>query len=883
VYKWEFQNTVNGRWYECRDQAISWVGKALVRMEIATDITERRDLEEVLRESEEKFRGITERSFDVIFTFDVKGDFTYISPAIEKSIGYSPGELIGKSFSGFMQQDKDINASELLADLVVQKKVISNLELRISKKDGTILYVEVNASPVVVDDAVVGVQGVLRDVTERKKAEETQKQLVVLIEATPDFVGFADAKDKHIIYVNKAGRKMCGIGNDEDVTKLKISDLHPEWANKMFVEEILPVAVRDGAWTGECAFLNIRDRQEIPVLMVLSSHKSSSGEVEVFSTISHDITERKQAEEKLKLFSDAVNSAFDYFFLTDLRGNITYANESAVRAYGYTREELLKLNIDNLDADPGAGKKLLQGMMAEGKWSGEVMNIRKNKEKFPADLSAFIILDEKGNPKGTMGIRRDITERKQIEAALRETSHNLSERVKELDCLKRVSDLIQKDGYPQDKLFQGIADIIPLSWQYPEATCARITFEGQEFRTENFRETAWMQTSDIILYGKWVGTVEVCYLQEKPEADEGPFLGEERNVINIIAERLSRYSERKQAEEQLKESEIRWSSLTENSYDTIMIVDSKSIIQFINKTTPPYTVEEIVGKPLYDYVAKEQHDAMRNSLVKVFKTGEPDSYEVSSIIPNLGTLWFSTKVVPIKIDGQVTRAILICADITDRKNMEEKMQEGNRRLNDIIEFFPDATFVIDREGKVLAWNRAIEKMTGVRKEEMIGQGEFTYAMPFYGERRPILIDLVLKPDDKYMAKYYSITMKDDMMSGEAFSPKLFGGAGAYVSATASQLKDEHGNIVGAIEAIRDVSASKKSAEELTAKVVELERFNRLMVGRELKMIELKREINSILDRLGEPPRYSVPISDIKRLMGKEKGGEMTEDKGVTPR
>jgi PAS domain-containing protein len=105
---------------------------------------------------------------------------------------------------------------------------------------------------------------------------------------------------------------MCGIGNDEDVTKLKIYDFHPEWTNKMFAEEILPAAVRDGTWTGECAFLDIRDRHEIPVSMVFSSHKASNGEVEAFSTISRDITERKQAEEKLRETSQYLENLFNY-------------------------------------------------------------------------------------------------------------------------------------------------------------------------------------------------------------------------------------------------------------------------------------------------------------------------------------------------------------------------------------------------------------------------------------------------------------------------------------------------------------------------------------------------------------------------------------------
>ena len=137
-----------------------------------------------------------------------------------------------------------------------------------------------------------------QDITERKRAEGELRRQAAILEATPDFVGYADAKDAHILYINRGGRMMTGMTPDEDVTKLKISDLHPEWGNRILVETALPTAGRDGVWTGECAFLH-RDGHEIPVLMVLLAHKTSSGEVEAFSTISRDITERERLAQQL--------------------------------------------------------------------------------------------------------------------------------------------------------------------------------------------------------------------------------------------------------------------------------------------------------------------------------------------------------------------------------------------------------------------------------------------------------------------------------------------------------------------------------------------------------------------------------------------------------
>jgi PAS domain S-box-containing protein len=144
-----------------------------------------------------------------------------------------------------------------------------------------------------------------------------------------------------------------------------------------------------------------------------------------------------------------------------------------------------------------------------------------------------------------------------------------------------------------------------------------------------------------------------------------------------------------------------------------------------------------------------------------------------------------------------------------RKRVEEALQEEQRRLEEIIDFLPDATLVIDNKGKVTAWNRAIEQMTGVKAEEMIGKGKYEYAIPFYGERRPILIDLALLSDDDFLTSHYDdIHRQDAILSGEVFVPKTYSGKGAYLWATASTLFNADGNIIGAIESVRDISERK---------------------------------------------------------------------------
>jgi PAS domain S-box-containing protein len=169
--------------------------------------------------------------------------------------------------------------------------------------------------------------------------------------------------------------------------------------------------------------------------------------------------------------------------------------------------------------------------------------------------------------------------------------------------------------------------------------------------------------------------------------------------------------------------------------------------------------------------------------------------------------------VPVVVDGKQTGVIAIYHDLSELRRAEDAIIESQRRMADIINFLPDATFVVDHEGKVIAWNRAIEEMTGVKAAEILGKGDYEYALPFYGECRPILIDLVLYLDEEIERKYANIKRQGAILEGEVVVPFLQGQQ-AYLYATASPLRNAKGEVVGAIEAIRDMSERKRAEQEL---------------------------------------------------------------------
>jgi len=130
-------------------------------------------------------------------------------------------------------------------------------------------------------------------------AEAGQARFLSILEATPDFVGYADATTARIQYINPAGRRMTGLGLHETLDELRIFDLHTEQTNQLLRDVILPAATRDGFWTGECEFAN-REGRDIPVAMVVLAHKRPDGTVERFSTVARDITERRRLDDELR-------------------------------------------------------------------------------------------------------------------------------------------------------------------------------------------------------------------------------------------------------------------------------------------------------------------------------------------------------------------------------------------------------------------------------------------------------------------------------------------------------------------------------------------------------------------------------------------------------
>ena len=129
----------------------------------------------------------------------------------------------------------------------------------------------------------------------------------------------------------------------------------------------------------------------------------------------------------------------------------------------------------------------------------------------------------------------------------------LRERIKELNCLYGIAQLAERHPDSIEDLLEDLVNFLPFSWQYPEITCARIVFKGNTYKSNGFKVTKWRQSSGILMYNENVGEVAIFYLEERPPADEGPFLKEERALLDALADRIGNIAMRISAELELQE------------------------------------------------------------------------------------------------------------------------------------------------------------------------------------------------------------------------------------------------------------------------------------------------------------------------------------------
>jgi PAS domain S-box-containing protein len=302
-----------------------------------------------------------------------------------------------------------------------------------------------------------------------------------------------------------------------------------------------------------------------------------------------------------------------------------------------------------------------------------------------------LVRDEKGNPSKINGLLWDITGRRKEEELLRKRTYELGERVKELQCLINVTKSIQKENVNIEKILRETVNYIPSAYQFSKITCARIIWGNKEFKSSKFSETCWCQSSDIIIEEQVEGKVQVYYLEEMPESEEGPFLKEERYLINAIADQLSGAIQRKRSQKALKASEekykeiVQWSpiGIYKSSVEGEILMANKSLADILGYEGPDDLVNRSISEDIY------YNPGEREKLIKKFDVkgkGFAKDIEVIWKKKNGSPTWVSltTHHIRDKTGGTVSYEGFVI-DINERKQAEEEVLKSREELRKLTE------------------------------------------------------------------------------------------------------------------------------------------------------------------------------------------------------
>ncbi|MGM0613082.1 MAG: PAS domain S-box protein [Bacteroidota bacterium] len=397
----------------------------------------------------------------------------------------------------------------------------------------------------------------------------------------------------------------------------------------------------------------------------------------------------------------------------------------------------------------------------------------------------------------------------ELQARLNNTPEKaLQERVKELQCLYKIANLSQNNDLSIEEFLQNAVNTIPPSWQYSEITCARIRYNGKTYTTPNFQETPWKLSSDIVYNNKKKGSVEVFYLEEKPTADEGPFLKEERKLIDAVALHLGQYLERKEITIKHQQSE-EYLRITLNSIgDGVIATDTSGKITLINPVAEEltgWTFQEARGHPVEEiFVIKNSQtgENVSNPVEKVLKTGKIVGLanHTKLIAKNGNEYQIADSGSPIKDKhNNIIGVVLVFRNVTKEYNIQEKLKISEERFRTIVEGAPEPIF-IQIQHNFAFLNPAACKLFGIDSpDELTGT-------PVIDRFHPDFHEIIKKRIQKLNKAKESIS--------EKFEQKLIrkDGSNVWVETVGEPIK--YMGKDGGLVFVRDISQRKKAEEKI---------------------------------------------------------------------
>jgi two-component system, cell cycle sensor histidine kinase and response regulator CckA len=679
--------------------------------------------ERALRESEQRFRVLYENAPLAYQSLDENGNFLAVNQAWLDNLGYSRGEVIGKWCGDFLTE----SYREKFKVYFPQFKAlgeIHGLEFEMLKKDGSTVLVSADGK-IGRDDKGKFKQThcLLRDITEVREMEQAlsvrEKQYQTLVENMPDLIVRYDSHLRRI-YVNPAWEEASGLAAS-DVINVPPAGIPkvPSPVNVPYLEGLRHVLETGNSEKIEFTWMNAHGR-ELILEYVMVPEFDRHGKIVGVLAVGHDLTERKQVEERLRLLDFALDHVREAAFLTDENARFQFVNEESCRILGYTRSELLGLGVSDIDPDFPMDRWLSHwnDLKTKGSLIFEGRHKAKDGRIFPVEINANNF--EYRGQGYNLALVRDITERKQEENVR----------------LARLRLMEFADTHTLEELLQATLDEAEaltgsLIGFYHFVDSDQRTLWLQAWSTRTLREMCTAEGKglhyDVNEAGVWVE----CVHERKPVIhNDYPALSHRRGmpighakvtrelvvpvfrrdrivailgvgnkpanyeqsdveIVSLLADLAWDIAERKLADENLRRSEAKFLDLYENAPCAYLSLGTDAVIRLCNQRAGEllgYSREELIGKSVFELYANQPEGKEKAEFVfKRFLAGEPIADEELQMQKADGsTLWISLTVNGIRdSEGHLVESRSMVLDISDRKRAEETQRRLTRELRAI--------------------------------------------------------------------------------------------------------------------------------------------------------------------------------------------------------
>ena len=777
------------------------------------DITERKRAEEALRESEAKFRSIVETSPDIIWEIDARGTTVYLSPGIREMMGFSPEEIIGRSFVDMLPPSQKEAAVQMFKNILARRKTPVSFEIPVASRDGHGMIFEIR--PVLLtgsDGAVTGLRGVAVDITGRREAEENLKEnermVRAIFDSTFQFTGLL-SPEGFLLDANRTALDFVGKSREEVINRPFWET--PWWAGDEARVQKLQQAIRDAAggafvryevgFTSSTGSWVVTDFSLKPLV-------SPDGTVRMLIAEARDITERKQAEEKIhasEVFSrEVINGAKE--------GIVVYDRDLVIRLWNRFMEEMTGLPAEVVLGKRTADLFLFLSEYGIKRLMEEALTgVSKESDDFPFTIPSTgkngwvrgiysPHYDAGGRIIGVVAIIRDITRQKKSEEALAESE------AKYRALFSAESDAV----FVVDQESGTILDC-------NDATVRLYGYRKEELvgQPNTLVSSEPDPTHDTTLHPP--ERIPVRYHHKK----DGTVFPVEISLSviplhgrNVLIGAVRDITERVQAEETLRTSEENYRSIIENMQEMFYRSDCEGNLTMVTPAGARLagydTPDQMIGKNIADFWTFPE--GRKKFLEALRRDGSVRDYP-ATVVDRNGSIHYLSANCHLYKDknGTVLGVEGLVHDITSLKKAEEALRIAREKYSTIFRQAPDAITISDLEtGEFIEVNNAATRIFGYSREELVGHNAVGLGIWQSREEREAFVSRLRK--EGHVEQYESLERR---RSGELFY--------AHTNADTIAIGDRRCFLA----IIRDVTeqkvaqeALKKARDELEARVQE---------------------------------------------------------------